>query len=244
MAGGRLAGRVALVTGASRGLGAAIARRFAAEGAELILLARTVGGLEETDDAVRAAGGHATLVPLDLTDFAALDRLGGAIFERHKRLDVLVANGAILGTLSPLAHIEPKEWQRVVDVNLTANWRLIRSLDPLLRAAPAGRAIFVSSSAAAAPLAYWGAYAVTKAGLEQLAGIYAQEVEKTALRVNIVDPGRLRTVMRAQAYPGENPETLPAPDSATEIFVALAEDACRWHGARLKAKGFSSTTEP
>lgn len=244
MAGGRLAGRVALVTGASRGLGAAIARRFAAEGAELILLARTVGGLEETDDAVRAAGGHATLVPLDLTDFAALDRLGGAIFERHKRLDVLVANGAILGTLSPLAHIEPKEWQRVVDVNLTANWRLIRSLDPLLRAAPAGRAIFVSSSAAAASLAYWGAYAVTKAGLEHLAGIYAQEVERTALRVNIVDPGRLRTVMRAQAYPGENPETLPPPDSATEIFVALAEDACRWHGARLKAKGFNSTTEP
>jgi NAD(P)-dependent dehydrogenase (short-subunit alcohol dehydrogenase family) len=235
---GRLVGRVALVTGASRGLGAAIARRFAAEGAELILLARTVGGLEETDDAVRAAGGHATLVPLDLTDFPALDRLGGAIFERHKRLDVLVANGAILGTLSPLGHITPKEWQRVIDVNLTANWRLIRSLDPLLRAAPAGRAIFVSSSAAAAPRAYWGTYAVTKTALEQLAGIYAEEVEKTALRVNIVDPGRLRTVMRAQAFPGEKPETLPPPDSATEVFVALAEDACRWHGARLKAKDF------
>jgi len=243
MARRRLAGRVALVTGASRGLGAAIARRFAAEGAELILLARTVGGLEETDDAVRAAGGHATLVPLDLADFPALDRLGGAIFERHKRLDVLVANGAMLGSMSPLGHIAPKEWRQVIDVNLTANWRLIRSLDPLLRAAPAGRAIFVSSSAAATPKAYWGAYSVTKAALERLAGIYADEVEQTNLKVNIVDPGRLRTVMRAQAFPGEKPETLPPPDSATEVFVALAEDACRWHGARLKAKDFGTTKE-
>jgi NAD(P)-dependent dehydrogenase (short-subunit alcohol dehydrogenase family) len=239
MPAGRLAGRVALVTGASRGLGAAIAARFAAEGADLILLARTVGGLEETDDAVRAAGGHATLVPLDLTDFPALDRLGGAIFERHKRLDVLVANAGLLGTLSPLGHIEPKEWQRVIDVNLTANWRLIRSLDPLLRAAPAGRAIFVTSSAAAPPRAYWGAYAVAKAGLEQLAGIYAGEVERTALKVNLVDPGPMRTAMRAQAYPGENPETVPLPQSVTEVFVALAEDACSWHGARLKAKDFN-----
>src|SRR5262249_19425920 len=163
MSSGRLAGRVALVTGASRGLGAAIARRFAAEGAELILLARTVGGLEETDDAVKAAGGHATLVPLDIADFPALDRLGAALHQRHKRLDVLVANAAMLGSLSPLGHISPKEWQKVLDVNLTANWRLIRSLDPLLRASPAGRAIFVTAAAGATPRAYWGAYAVTKA---------------------------------------------------------------------------------
>jgi NAD(P)-dependent dehydrogenase (short-subunit alcohol dehydrogenase family) len=232
----RLEGRLALVTGASRGLGAAIARRFAAEGAELVLVARTVGGLEETDDAVRAAGSKATLVPLDIADFPALDRLGGALFERHKRLDILVANAGMLGSLSPLAHVEPKEWQRVIDVNLTANWRLIRSLDPLLRASPAGRAIFVTSSAAKDPRAYWGAYAVAKAGLEQLAGIYASETEQTRLRVNIVDPGRLRTAMRAQAFPGEDPKTLPLADSITDLFVELAEAGSQAHGQRLKAR--------
>jgi len=235
MSGRRLDGRVALVTGASRGLGAAIAKRFAAEGAELFLVARTVGGLEETDDAVRAAGSHATLVPLDLTDFAALDRLGGAIFERHRRLDVLVGNAGTLGSLAPLGHIEPKEWQRIIDVNLTANWRLIRSLDPLLRTSPAGRAIFVTSAAGRGPRAYWGAYAVAKAGLEQLAGIYASEVEKTALKVNLVDPGRLRTAMRAQAYPGEDPKTLPPPDSVTDVFVELAEAGSQTHGERIEA---------
>lgn len=233
---GRLAGRVALVTGASRGLGAAIARRFAEEGAELILVARTVGGLEEVDDAVQAAGGHATLVPLDLTDFAALDRLGGVIFERHKRLDVLVANAGMLGDLSPLAHIDIKQWQRILDVNLTANWRLIRSLDPLLRASPSGRAIFVTSSAGHAPRAYWGAYAVAKAALEQLAGIYASEVEQTNLKVNLVDPGRLRTAMRAQAFPGEDPKTVPAADVVVEVFVQLAEAACQKHGQRVVAQ--------
>ena len=238
MSGRRLEGRLALVTGASRGLGAAVARRFAAEGAELILVARTVGGLEETDDAVRAAGSHATLVPLDIADFAALDRLGGAIFERHKRLDILVANAGVLGSLSPLGHIEPKEWQRVIDVNLTANWRLIRSLDPLLRASPAGRAIFVTSSVAKAPRAYWGAYAIAKAALEQLAGIYASEVEQTALKVNLVDPGRLRTAMRAQAYPGEDTKTLPEPDSITELFVELAEAGSLRHGERIRAAQF------
>lgn len=237
MAAGRLAGRVALVTGASRGLGAAIARRYAAEGAELILLARTVGGLEEIDDAIRALGGHATLVPLDIADFPALDRLGAAIYERHKRLDILVANAAVLGTLSPLAHIDPKEWQRVIDVNLTANWRLIRSLDALLRASPAGRAIFVTASSGKAPRAYWGTYAVTKAALEQLAGIYAEEVETTKVRVNLVDPGRLRTAMRAQAYPGEKPEAQPLPEMVTDIFVELAEASCRRHGERIEAQG-------
>jgi len=236
MTSGRLAGRIALVTGASRGLGAAIAKRFAAEGAELILLARTSGGLEEVDDAVREAGGHATLVPLDITDFTALDRLGAAIYERHKRLDVLVANAAMLGTLSPLAHIDPKEWQKVIDVNLTANWRLIRSLDPLLRASPAGRAIFVTASTGKIPRAYWGAYAVTKAALEQLAGIYAQETEITPVKVNLVDPGKLRTRMRAQAYPGEKPETQPLPETVTDIFVALAEASCQRHGERIAAQ--------
>ena len=236
MGGRRLEGRVALVTGASRGLGAAIARRFAAEGAELFLVARTIGGLEEVDDAVRAAGSHATLIPLDLADFAALDRLGAAIFERHKRLDVFVANAALLGTLSPLAHIEPKEWQRIVDVNLTANWRLIRSLDPLLRASPAGRAIFVTSAKAQKPRAYWGAYAVAKAGLENLARTYASEVEQTALKVNLIDPGRLRTAMRAQAYPGENPNLHPLPEAITETFVELAEAQSARHGESILAQ--------
>jgi NAD(P)-dependent dehydrogenase (short-subunit alcohol dehydrogenase family) len=234
MAPGRLTGRVALITGASRGLGAAVARRFAAEGAELILVARTVGGLEEADDAARAAGAHATLVPLDITDFPALDRLGAAIYERHKRLDVLVANAAMLGSLSPLAHMDPKEWQRVVDVNLTANWRLIRSLDVLLRASAGGRAIFVTCSAGKVAHAYWQAYAVAKAALEQLARLYASEVETTKLRVNLVDPGPLRTALRRQAYPGENPQPLPLPEKLTEIFVELARADCQRHGERIE----------
>ncbi len=176
-------------------------------------------------------------MPLDIADFPALDRLGAAIYERHKRLDILVANAAVLGTLSPLAHIDPKEWQRVIDVNLTANWRLIRSLDALLRASPAGRAIFVTASSGKAPRAYWGTYAVTKAALEQLAGIYAEEVETTKVRVNLVDPGRLRTAMRAQAYPGEKPEAQPLPETVTDIFVELAEASCRRHGERIEAQG-------
>ena len=166
---GRLEGRVALVTGASRGIGMAVARRFAAEGARLVLVARTVGGLEELDDAIRQDGGlGATLVPLDLREFDAIDRLGASLYERHGRLDVLVGNAGVLGTLSPLGHIGPNDWAEVMDINLTANWRLIRSLDPLLRRAEAGRAIFVSSGAAAAAHAYWGAYAVSKAALEML----------------------------------------------------------------------------
>jgi NAD(P)-dependent dehydrogenase (short-subunit alcohol dehydrogenase family) len=231
---GRLAGRVALITGASRGIGAAVARRFAAEGARLVLVARTTGGLEEVDDAVRSVGGEAALAPFDLTDFAAIDRLGQVLFERHGRLDILVANAGLLGTLTPVAHIRPEEWDRVLAVNLTANWRLIRSLDPLLRAAPAGRAIFVTSNAARAPRAYWGAYAVTKAALEMLAGTYAAEVAQTNLRVNLIDPGRVRTAMRAKAYPGEKPEAVPHPDSITDWFVELAEDACRRHGETVR----------
>jgi len=227
---GRLAGRVALITGASRGIGAAVARRFAAEGARLILLGRTTGGLEETDDAVRAAGGEAALAPFDLADYDAIDRLGGVIFERHRRLDILVANAGMLGTLTPVAHIKPAEWDKVMAVNLTANWRLIRSLDPLLRASPAGRAIFVTSAAAREPRAYWGDYAVSKAALDMLAGIYAAEVAQSTLRVNLIDPGRVRTAMRAKAYPGEAPESVPAPDEITDAFVDLASEACTRHG--------------
>jgi len=226
----RLAGRVALITGASRGIGAAVARRFAVEGAHVVLTARTVAGLEEVDDQIRAAGGSATLVPLDLRDHDAIDRLGPALLERYRRLDILVGNAGLLGTLTPIAQVKPSEWAEVLDVNVTANWRLIRILDPLLRASPSGRALFVTSSVGSKPRAYWAAYAVSKAALEMLAKTYAAEVEKTNLRVNLIDPGRTRTRMRAKAYPGEDPMTLKTPDEITDAFVALAEPACARHG--------------
>ena len=232
----RLAGRIALISGASRGLGAAVAKRFAAEGAKLVLVARTVGGLEEVDDEVRAAGGTATLVPLDLTDFDAIDRLGQSLHERFGRLDILVANAAQLGTLSPVGHIEPRVWTQVIDLNLTANWRLIRSLDPLLRASDAGRAIFVTDALARAPKAFWGAYAAAKAGLEALVRVYADETERSSLRVNLVDPGPLRTRLRARAFPGENPERLPLPETVTDLFVTLAEPGCTSHATRMTAQ--------
>ena len=233
----RLEGRIALVTGASRGIGAAVARRFAAEGAQVIAVARTVGGLEELDDQIRQAGGSgATLVPLDLTDFDRIDALGASLFERFGRLDILVGNAAILGTLSPLGHVDPATWQAVVDVNLTANYRLIRSLDPLLRRSDAGRALFVTSGAAAGAFAYWGPYAVTKAGLEMLARTYAAETGKTKVRVNLVDPGVVRTTMRARAFPGENPERLPPPGAITDTFVALAAADCERQGERVAAQ--------
>jgi NAD(P)-dependent dehydrogenase (short-subunit alcohol dehydrogenase family) len=233
--GGRLAGRIALITGASRGIGAAVAKRFAAEGARLVLTARTVGGLEEVDDAVRAANGqNATLVPLDLRDFDKIDQLGPSLYERFGKLDVLVGNAGVLGILSPLAHVDPKVWQETLDVNVTANWRMIRILDPLLRRAEAGRAIFVTSGAATKSNAYWGPYAVSKAALEMLVRTYAAEVAKTNLRVNLIDPGNVRTRMRAQAFPGEDPMTLPAPDDVTDGFVELAAADCRKHGETVK----------
>jgi NAD(P)-dependent dehydrogenase (short-subunit alcohol dehydrogenase family) len=233
---GRLAGRLALITGASRGIGAAVARRFAAEGAHCILLARTVGGLEETDDEIRTAGHPAaTLVPLDLRDFDKIDQLGASLYERFGRLDVLVGNAGILGVLSPTGHVSPKTWQETLDINLTANWRLIRSLDPLLRQSEAGRAIFVTSNAATGIHPYWGPYAATKAALEMMVKTYAAEVTKTKLKVNLLDPGIVRSKLRAEAFPGENPETLPPPDSVTEAFVDLAEAACTRHGEVVQA---------
>ncbi len=229
--GRRLEGRSALITGASRGIGAAVAMRFAAEGARTILTARTVGGLEEVDDAIRAAGGTApTLVPLDLAEFDRIDALGGALHDRFGRLDVLVANAGLLGELSPMAHLGPETWDAVMAVNVTANYRLIRSLDPLLRASPAGRAIFVTSGAAHLATAYWGVYAVSKAALEMMVRTYAAEVARTALRVNLLNPGPVRTGMRAHAFPGEDPTTLPPPDEITDRFVALAEVSCTRHG--------------
>lgn len=230
-----LDGRVALITGASRGIGAAVARRYAAEGAHLILVARTTGGLEETDDAVRAAGGSATLVPLDLKDSPAIDRLGGSIYERHGKLDVLVGNAGTLGVLSPIGHIEPETWSDVFEVNVGANWRLIRSMDPLLRASDAGRAIFVTSGAAGMAIPYWSAYCASKAALESMVRVYSAELEKTAVRVNLLDPGAVRTSMRATAFPGEDPDSLPHPDTLTDLFVDLAGPACRRHGQIVRA---------
>ena len=232
----RLEGRIALITGASRGIGAAVAKRFAAEGARLILTARTVGGLEEIDDAVKAEGGTATLVPMDLTQGDAIDQLGGALHEKFGRLDVLVGNAGMLGMMSPVGHIDPPVWEQTLALNLTANYRLIRSLDPLLRQSDAGRAIFVTSGAAHSGSPYWGAYAVSKAGLETLVRTYAAEVAKTNIRVNIVDPGGQRTQMRAAAFPGEDPATLPHPDDRTDVFVDLAETACTRHGEIVRAR--------
>jgi len=231
----RLRDRIALVTGASRGIGRAVARRFAAEGAHVIAVARTQGALEELDDEVRAAGGAATLVPLDLTDPYRIDQMGAAVFERFGRLDVLVGNAGTLGILSPMGHIDPQTWHYVLRVNLTANWRLVRIFDPLLRISDSGRAIFVTAGAAHDADAYWGAYAVSKAGLEMMALTYAAEVTKTPVRVNLVDPGVVRTAMRAEAFPGEDPMTLRTPESITDVFVGLAEAACARHGEIVRA---------
>jgi NAD(P)-dependent dehydrogenase (short-subunit alcohol dehydrogenase family) len=241
----RLHGRIALITGASRGIGAAVARRFAAEGAQVVLAARTVGGLEEVDDAIRASGGAgATLVPLDLRDGAAIDQLAPAIAGRFGRLDILVANAGVLGVLGPVGHLTPDVWDEVIAINLTANWRLIRALDPLLRASDAGRAILVSSGAVAHNPAYWGAYTASKAGLEALGRTWAAETQKTALRVNLINPGATRTAMRAAAMPGEDPLSLKSPDQITEAFVALAEPACTRHGELVQAREFRSESVP
>lgn len=217
-----LAGRIAVVTGASRGIGRAVALAFAAAGAHVVALARTQGALEELDDAIREAGGSATLVPADLRDLDALDRLGAGLAERWARVDILFGNAGLLGDITPLGHVTPKVWDDVMAVNVTANWRLIRSLDPLLRASEAGRAIFVSSGAAHKCTAYWGPYSVSKAALEALARTYAAETATTPIRVMLVNPGPLRTRMRASAMPGEDPETLRSPDDLAPHILRLA----------------------
>ena len=216
-----LAGRIALVTGASRGIGYATALALAKAGAHVVAVARTVGGLEELDDAIKALGGAATLVPLDLKDYEGIDRLGFALHERFGRLDILVGNAGILGPLSPLGHVEATAWDEVMAINVTANWRLIRAMDPLLKFSDAGRVVFLSSGVAARALAYWGPYAVAKAALEALARIYAAETATTNVRVNVFLPGTVRTRMRAQAMPGEDPMTLETPDKVAEKIVEL-----------------------
>lgn len=232
----RLAGRIALITGASRGIGAAVARRYAAEGAELVLVARSTIGLERVVDTIRADGGQATPMPVDLSSTGQIDRLCAALSERFDRLDILVGNAAMLGVHCPIAHTDSHLWQKVIDLNVTANFHLIRRLDPLLLASPAGRAIFVTSRVARHVLANRGVYAVSKAALEMLVGLYAAEMTDTPVRVNLVDPGRVRTRMRAEAVPDEDPAGNPPPDAVTEVFVRLAESACNENGALVLAQ--------
>lgn len=226
----RLAGRLALVTGATRGIGRAVALAYAREGAHLILVGRTAGALEEVDDQVRDIGASATLLTLDLKAHDKIDALGPTIYQRWGKLDILVGNAGILGPLSPVGHITADAWNEVLEVNLTANWRLIRTLDPLLRLSEAGRAIFVSSGVARSPRAYWGPYAVSKAGLEALVRVYADEVENTAVRANLVNPGATRTGMRAKAFPGEDAASVKPPEHVVETFVKLAEVSCTDNG--------------
>jgi NAD(P)-dependent dehydrogenase (short-subunit alcohol dehydrogenase family) len=218
-----LAGRIALVTGASRGIGRAVALGLANAGAHVVAMARTVGALEELDDDIRKAGGTATLVDLDLKRTEKLDALGPTLYQRWGRLDILVANAGILGPLSPLGHITSEAWREVIDVNLTANWHLIRALDPLIKKSDAGRAVFVSSGAALARNAYWGPYSVSKAGLEALAKTWARELASTPARVNIVNPGPIRTGMRAKAFPGEDPNILKTPEDLVPLFLRLVD---------------------
>ncbi|MBB4570236.1 SDR family NAD(P)-dependent oxidoreductase [Rhizobium leucaenae] len=214
--------KIALVTGASRGIGYFTALELAKAGAHVIACARTVGGLEELDDAIKAVGGSATLVPFDLADMNAIDALGGSIFERWGKLDILVANAGVLGVISPIGHVEAKVFEKVMTVNVTATWRLIRSVEPLLMRADAGRAIILSSAAAHRCRPFWGPYSASKAAVEALARTWAGETQSTALRITSVDPGATRTAMRAQAMPGEDPDTLPHPRDVAQTILPLA----------------------
>ena len=236
MSDGALAGRIARVTGASRGIGAAVARAFAGECAHVVLAARTQGALEEVDDAIRAAGlPQATLIAIDLTEPDKLEQMALAIAQRFGRLDILVGNAAVLGGLYPVGHMPPDMWTHVMALNFTANWRLIRACDALLRSSEAGRAIFTTSKQGSEPTPYWSAYAASKAALEMMVKMYAGETAKTNIRCNLIDPGAVRTRLRAQAFPGEDPAKLPAPEQVAPLFVDLAEAACRRHGQVVRA---------
>jgi NAD(P)-dependent dehydrogenase (short-subunit alcohol dehydrogenase family) len=234
-----LEGRVALITGASRGIGAALALELAKLGAQCVLVARTQGGLEDVDDAIRAAGGKpATLLPFDLQKAEKdIDMIGPSIVERFGRLDILVHNAGALNKLTPVAHIEPRDWAEVMAVNLTASWRLIRSCDPPLRASDAGRAVFLTTGVAQNPRAYWGMYGASKAGMENLVMTWAAEVEATPVRVNLVDPGRTATKLRAAAYPGEDPDSIAQPADVAPGIAALCLPSETHHGARIRLGG-------
>ena len=237
----RLVGRVALITGASRGIGAAVAKQYAAEGAHVILTARTIAGLEEVDDAIQAASNgksKATLVPLDLKDRDEIQKLAPAISKRFGKLDILIGNAGILGEITPVPQIEQENWEELIEVNLTANWQLIRSFQSLLLISDSGRAMFVTSGVAGGR-AYWGGYAITKTALEAMVKTWAEEMTGTSLKINLINPGAVRTAMRASAYPGENPMSLPKPEDITEVFVKLGEQSCLFHSRILNAKNYN-----
>lgn len=229
-----LSGKYALITGASRGIGAAVAKAYAKAGAHVILVARTVGGLEEVDDAITAAGGSATLMPLDLRKLGEVDKIGPALAERFGGLDIFVGNAGMLGTLGPLPHAKEKEWQQVMDINVNANFRLIRTLDPLLRASGAGRAIFVTSGIGNnVQMAYWGSYAVSKAALRAMAMTYAEETRKTNLRINMISPGSVDTAMLSEAFPGKLPAATKQTEDIIPAFLELAAVECDRHGEMI-----------
>ncbi len=219
--------RLALVTGASRGIGRAVALGLAKAGAHVIISARSLPGLESLDDEIQSLGGAATLLQLDLKKGDKIDQLGPTIYQRWQKLDILVANAGVLGPLSPLGHITEDAWMQTIEINLNANWRLIRSLDPLLRRSDAGRAVFVTSGASSGKYAYWGPYAASKAGLEAMVKTWAHEVENTSVRANLINPGATRTSMRAKAFPGEDPANLPAPEDLVPLFLELLSPACQ-----------------
>jgi NAD(P)-dependent dehydrogenase (short-subunit alcohol dehydrogenase family) len=223
-------GRIALVTGASRGIGRAVAVALAKAGGHVVAVARSVGGLEELDDEIKTEGGTATLVPLDIRDSAGIDRMGAALHERWGKLDALFGNAGILGPLTPLVHLQPKAWDEILAVNVSANWRLLRSLDPLLRQSDGGRVLMVSSGAAHFNRPYWGGYAVSKAALEALTFTFAAECNGTNVKANAFNPGPTRTRMRAEAMPGEDPMTLPAPEELAPLILELLSPACTKNG--------------
>lgn len=222
--------RLALITGASRGIGRAVALGLAKAGAHVIITARSLPGLESLDDEIQTMGGSATLLQLDLRKGDKIDQLGPTIYQRWQKLDILIANAGVLGPLSPLAHVTEDGWTQTIDINLNANWRLIRSLDPLLQRSDAGRAVFVTSGAASGKYAYWGPYAASKAGLEAMVKTWSHEVENTNVRANLVNPGATRTTMRAKAFPGEDPAILPAPEDLVPLFLELASTDCESNG--------------
>ncbi|MEK9745654.1 MAG: SDR family NAD(P)-dependent oxidoreductase [Candidatus Puniceispirillum sp.] len=231
-----LENRLVLVTGASRGIGRAVALAAAAAGAELIITGRTIGALEELDDNIKAVNGSATIVELDMADYPAMPRLAAAIAERWGRLDGLLANAAMLGPLTPLSHVDEKLWDNTLSVNLTGQWHLIKAMEPLLVAAPAGRAVLVSSGVAEGSAPFWGPYAITKAGLESMGRVWAGETEQTNLRINMISPGGTATGMRASAFPGEDPASLPQPADIAPAFLQLLSPQCTAHGARFEAR--------